>query len=50
LKSEGTNPGKSREGRRRERDLESVMEGFLEEVTFELRAETRSREGSHPDG
>ena len=50
MKSDSTNPGKSTEGRRRLRDLESVMEGFLEEVTFELRAETRSREGSHPDG
>ena len=26
------------------------MEGFLEEVAFELRVETRSREGSHPPG
>lgn len=35
MKSDAANPGKSREGRRRERDLESFMEGFLEEVTLE---------------
>lgn len=37
--------GRAERGCRRERGLESVMEGFLEEVTFELRAETRWRKG-----
>ena len=36
------------EGHRREHGLEPVMEGFLEEVAFELRAETRLRERSRP--
>lgn len=46
-------PGKSVGSRgeyRWEGDLESVMEGFLEEAAFQLSAETSSGEGSHSPG